>query len=213
MIKNYALKHGWYYYYRLHEHRCEEVNGPFKTLKEFLLNVGLNCPNSYFSQGPRSSALTFKIKDIKIHQLQGHEVNTLAKQALETANSRNAHTAIEIFMLKNDEKTLAVEVPLWLENNELADYNELFNSELPLTGHIDILRMEDNKIWVWDYKPNASKEIHAPTQIFFYAYMLSKRTSIPIENFRCGYFDSTYAFIFNPSKASIIKDNTLVNYL
>ncbi|MBI2670654.1 PD-(D/E)XK nuclease family protein [Candidatus Woesearchaeota archaeon] len=148
-----------------------------------------------------------------MHCIKGHEICTLAIEALRLANSRNAHTAIEIFFLNNDEKTIAVEVPLWLEPNEIAYFKDLFKSEHPLTGHIDILRLEDNKIWIWDYKPNSSQEIYAATQTFFYAYMLSKRTNIPLGNFRCGYFDSNCAYVFKPAQASVIKDNTLIDYL
>src|SRR3989344_4324282 len=42
---------------------------------------------------------------------------------------------------------------------------------------------KDNKIWIWDYKPNAQKEIYAGTQVFFYALMLSQRTGIPLDSF------------------------------
>ncbi|MEK6973798.1 MAG: PD-(D/E)XK nuclease family protein [Nanoarchaeota archaeon] len=213
MIKNYALKHGWFYYYRLREDKVKAINGNFSSLRSFLENVGINCPNEYFNKGPRSSSLTFKIKGLKLHCLQGHEINALAREALKLANSRNAHTAIELFLLKNDDKTMAVEVPLWLETNEIAFFNELFKSKDPLTGHIDILRLENDKIWIWDYKPNSQQEIYASTQTFFYAYMLSKRTNIDLDNFRCGYFDSNYAYVFNPAKASIVKDNSLVNFI
>ena len=213
MIKNYALKHGWYYYYRLHHEKCTELNNGLATLKDFLEEVGLNCPNHYFTQGPRSSALTFKLKNIDVHSIEGHPISIMAREALKNSDTRSAHTNVEVFLLKHDHHTLAVEVPLWLENNEIMGFKELFKSDLPLTGHIDILRIEDGNIWVWDYKPNASQEVYAITQTFFYAYMLSKRTKIPIENFRCGYFDSNYAFVFNPSQASIIQDNTLANFL
>ncbi len=212
MIKNFPLKHGWYYYYRLHEKKCGSLSNGFSTLKEFLENVAFNCPNHYFTQGPRSSALVFKVKNLKVHSVEGHEISSLAREALKMADSRTAHTAIEVFLLKNDYKTIAVEIPLWLETNEIDCFKELFKSDLPLTGHIDILRLEDDKIWIWDYKPNAAQEVYASTQTFFYAYMLSKRTKIPLENFRCGYFDTNYAFIFDPAKASIVNDNSLTSF-
>ena len=69
------------------------------------------------------------------------------------------------------------------------------------------LRVEGKNIWVWDYKPNANKEKYAPTQIFFYAYMLSRRTGIPLENFRCGYFDHKFAFAYKPERELILKLN------
>ena len=102
MIKNYALKHRWYYYYRLHNTKCEQLNNGFSSLKNFLEDVGLNCPNQYFTQGPRSSALTFKIKNLKVHGIEGHEISTLAREALKNSDSKNAHTAVEVFLLKND---------------------------------------------------------------------------------------------------------------
>ena len=58
-------------------------------------------------------------------------------------------------------------------------------------------------MWVWDYKPNAQKEKYAKCQTLFYAIMLSKRTGIPLERFRCGYFDEKTAFVFKPELSSI----------
>ena len=70
----------------------------------------------------------------------------------------------------------------------------------PLTGHIDLLRVDNNKIWVWDYKPGALKEKYAATQTYFYALMLAKRTGISLDNFRCGYFDTAHALMFKPKE-------------
>lgn len=106
-------------------------------------------------------------------------------------------------MLENDKKSIAIEVPLWLHSHELKDYKKYFNSDEPLTGHIDLLRIQDNKIWIWDYKPNAEKEKFATTQTYFYALMLSKRTGIPLKHFMCGYFDKNYAFTFKPQQKHI----------
>ena len=77
-------------------------------------------------------------------------------------------------------------------------YEELFGTTEPLTGHIDLVTIEDGKIWVWDYKPNAHKEKYADTQVYFQSLMLSKRTGIPLDKFRCGYFDWDRAYMFKP---------------
>jgi hypothetical protein len=69
------------------------------------------------------------------------------------------------------------------------------------------LRIEDGNIWVWDYKPNAAKERYAATQVQFYSMMLSKRTGIPLEKFRCGYFDEDIAFAFRPQVNPILKSS------
>jgi len=110
-------------------------------------------------------------------------------------------------MLENDGTTLAMEIPIWLMPNELAGYKTLFKSEEILTGHIDILRVEDGKIWIWDYKPNANKEKYATTQTFFYALMLSKRTGIDLDKFRCGYFDQNFSYVYKPEKELLLKLN------
>ena len=101
-------------------------------------------------------------------------------------------------MLENDYETVAIEVPIWLNADEIPRYEELFGTTEPLTGHIDLVTIEDGKIWVWDYKPNAHKEKYADTQVYFYSLMLSKRTGIPLDKFRCGYFDWDRAYMFKP---------------
>ncbi len=106
-------------------------------------------------------------------------------------------------MLENDDKTIAMEVPVWLNDKEFENFLRVFRSDEPLTGHIDILRVEEDKIWVWDYKPNAIEEKFAATQIYFYCLMLSNRTGIPLERFRCGYFDDRHTFVFDPNSVKL----------
>ena len=158
------------------------------------------CPNNYFKSGPRSSALRFAINNLDIKRAKNHEICELTKLGLKENKERysTSHSKVGVFMLENDNKTIAVEVPLWLESNELNEFKDMFNSIEPLTGHIDILRVDHGKIWVWDYKPNAAKERYAATQVYFYVLMLSRRTGIPLDNFRGGYFDDKDVFIFKP---------------
>lgn len=205
VIKQTSFKHGWYYHYRVHNFKTKDLTNGLTALKDFLYNMFDSCPHSYFERGPRSSSLKFKIPDIDVQCIIGHEVSQLAKVGLKVNAERykGGHPQVQVFMLENDKSTLAMEIPLWLEPKELENFKELFEIEEPLTGHIDILRIEDGKIWVWDYKPNADKEKYASTQVYFYALMLSKRTKIPLENFRCGYFDDSYAYIFKPEEIQI----------
>ena len=72
-----------------------------------------------------------------------------------------------------------------------------------LTGHIDVLRAAKNgRIEIWDYKPRARYEKKAHMQVYLYALMLSQRSGIPLNNFLCGYFDSTDAYFFNAEEVS-----------
>lgn len=161
-----------------------------------------DCPHDLFNSGPRGSALKFKVPDLDVSCLMEHEVCALAELGLKYNAERykSNHSKVQMFMLENDKKSIALEVPIWLRSSEIDNFSELFNCTEPLTGHIDVLRIEDDKVWVWDYKPNAHREKYATTQTYFYALMLSLRTGIPLEKFRCGYFDQNYAFVFKPGK-------------
>lgn len=212
MITHRSLDHlGGYYHYRIHNPKTKQLcaNG-LQTLNSYLKDMLSKCPHKYFESGPRSSSLKFPIQKLSLFHTKNHEVSALAKGGLKENQERylTNHSRVQMFMLENDNKTIAVEVPLWLEVNELEKFQDIFKSTEPLTGHIDLVRIEDNKIWIWDYKPNAKKEKFAATQVYFYAYMLSKRTGVDLEKFMCGYFDDKDSYIFKPKK-EIIADKQL----
>ena len=208
MIRHTSFKHGWIYHYRLHDLKKESLCNKYPSLITYLNSMFTSCPDEHFQSGPRGSNLKFKINaDLK--RITGHEISELAKEGLNKIQERTAHTKIQTLMLEKDNKTISAEVPIWLKHAELNNYEQIFNSKEPLTGHIDLLRIEDSSIWVWDYKPNAELERYAGTQTFFYALMLSKRTGIPLGNFRCGYFDERVAYAFKPHEDSI---NTLLSF-
>ncbi len=207
MIKQISLDHaGGFYFYRVHNGKIDKLCKNFPGLTNFLNDVFYSCPNEYFKTGPRGSCLNFSFPNLDIKWVKGHEVSSLTNYALDVNRKRfkTNHSKVQAFMLEKDNSSIAVEVPVWLEANELDNYKKLFRSELPLTGHIDLVRVEDEKVWIWDYKPNALKEKFATTQTFFYALMLSRRTNIPLSKFRCGYFDNKDAFVFMP-KEEILK--------
>ena len=205
MIKQKFFKHGWYYLYRIHSKKLNQIPEEYENLKNYLNDMLDNCPNKYFETGPRSSQTKIQLDNIKIHKIEGHEVCALAKQALNIEIKQTPHNKIQNYFLQNDKRTIAVETPIWMKKEELKNFEEIFNSKEPLTGHIDLIRSEDNYIWVWDYKPNAKKEKYASTQVCLYATMLSKRTNIPIEKFKCGYFNEKIAFVFKPQNIEVIQ--------
>lgn len=199
MIIHKSFKHGWFYHYRVHLPKAETLcNHNFSSLKNYLVDVHANCPDDYFQKGPRGSALKFNV-DLDVKHVRGHEVSELARLGLENQGFKTAHSNVQMFMLQNDNKTISIEVPIWMFDTELSSYHQIFESTDPLTGHIDALRVEDGKVWIWDYKPNARKEKYASTQTNFYALMLSKRAEIPLDKFRCGYFDDEDAYVFKPT--------------
>jgi hypothetical protein len=204
MILSSSLTHGngASYHFRIHPAKLDSLcSNELKNLTNYLKGVMVECPNEYFLEGPRSSAMRHEIgADLKKIE---HEVAFLARMGLESDYYNNAHLNVQMFMLSYDQKTIAIEVPLWMTKSEHDNYEELFHTELALSGHIDLVRIEDSKIWIWDFKPKAAKEKHASTQVFFYALMLSKRTNLSMKNFMCGYFDDKDVYVFDPSKIKI----------
>jgi hypothetical protein len=209
MIIHKSFKHGWWYHYRVHNPKTKKLcSGEFSSMDNYLHSVMTDCPEEYFAKGPRSSQLRMKF-DIDLVKINGHEVSELARSGLEQNNYQTAHSNVQMFMLQHDDKTISIEVPIWLKEDELPDYAHFFNTTDTLTGHIDALRIEDGLVWVWDYKPNAHKEKYASTQTNFYALMLSQRSGIPIDRFRCGYFDDEHAFVFKPLNRDVLKSKLI----
>ena len=197
MIQHTSFKHGWFYHYRVHIPRSQTLLSDYPSLRDYLSSMFNDCPHDKFLSGPRSSKLRFALP-VKLVEIAGHELCTLASASLRFNEGKTAHTAVEMGLLQADAKTISAEVPLWLDSHELQEYESLFGTTESLTGHIDILRVENGQVWIWDYKPGAAKEKWASTQLNCYAHMLSARTGISTENMMCGYFDDQTSFVFKP---------------
>ncbi|MBU2589590.1 MAG: PD-(D/E)XK nuclease family protein [Nanoarchaeota archaeon] len=206
MIKRTAFKHGWWYHYCLHNKKSDKlITNGFSQLQSYLLAMFDKCPHQHFENGPRSSRIKFQLPSLNIKEHANHEICNLTRLGLEINEERykSNHMKVQMFMLEHDKKTVSIEVPVWLKTREFGSFKTHFDSEYPLTGHIDLLQVDKNNIWVWDYKPGASKEKYAATQTYFYALMLSNRTGIPLDKFRCGWFDTCNCFTFKPERKSL----------
>ncbi|RME52424.1 hypothetical protein D6783_04870 [Candidatus Woesearchaeota archaeon] len=203
MIKHLSLRHGWWYHYRIHVEKARALCAPplFQPLYEYLEGMFRHCPDEKFLTGPRSSKFKFPL-GISPTPLPHHPICTLAKEGLARNEYNTAHSNVQMFLLQHDASTVGIEVPVWLDPHEdsfLARLQKTGEESGPLSGHIDVLSIENGIIWVWDYKPRAEKERYATTQTLFYARMLSRRTNIPLNLIRCGYFDEQHCFVFNPA--------------
>lgn len=159
----------------------------FPSIRRYLWDISQNCPNELFqrSNGARCSDANLPHLSLRLVRKETN-AQALAKLGLLLAKrSKERHAAIQRFMLVNDSATVAVEVPVYLHPHEAPDL-ELTGS---LTGHIDVLQIRSNRVWILDYKPDARKEKHAKYQIYLYARALSVRTGIPLRRFAMAYFD------------------------
>ena len=126
----------------------------------------------------------------------------MAKTALRgISNNRMRHPAVQDFMLEQDSSTIACEVPVYLAPWEIPLQRRFGKYGRSLSGHIDILQVREDKIWILDYKPNARYNVQSyMTQVFLYRICLSARTGIPSERIGIAYFDDKDYYEVNTAK-------------
>lgn len=208
-IRTHSFAHSpAYYRYRLALTRTDRLPGP---MADFLHALFTNCPNHLFGQTLcRASRLARNglAVEIPLTRLKDHDIIALADKSRRFDEVSSRHENLQKYFLDHNPNTIACEVPVWAEAWEFEDYPRLLRTRDTLTGHIDVLRHEDDGLLgVWDYKPHAAAERSAHLQVFLYALMLALRTGLPMSAFLCGYFDEKDAYIFRPSQVKVIPES------
>ena len=197
IIEFFSFKHsGLTYNFMYHKPKLEMLSYRFISLKKYLISMKDVCPSDFFNENERCSQLQIDViikKEGKYNQ-----ACRLADLALGACfKNCERHNFVEKFMLINDSSTIACEVPVWFWEK---------NFDLGICGHIDLLQIRKNKIYILDFKPGARKvkEKKVASQLYFYALGLSFRTKIPLNFFRCAWFDENVYYEFNPMNLKVI---------
>jgi len=186
----------------------EYKNNKFDNLREFLEAIQNECPHQFFQDGARSSEqkAEFDLNEVRISEKKNFACR-LAELALQAVNdNKERHKALQRFMLCNDSVTVAVEVPVYMDDLDVMHMQEELGFKIPikldkvLTGHIDILQIRNGAVHILDYKPNASagKKAAAVTQLTIYALALSRLTGLRLFDFKCAWFDENAYYEFFP---------------
>jgi hypothetical protein len=164
----------------------------FPEVRRYLWWIQDHCPHDLFQRSDGARCSDGNLPELRLHLVSRvTNAQALAKLGLLLAKrSKERHPAIQQFMLVNDSATIAVEVPVYLHPDEAPD----LGLTGVLTGHIDVLQIRGNRIWILDYKPDARREKTAKYQIYLYARALSVRTSVPLSFFAMAYFDDKNYF-------------------
>lgn len=111
---------------------------------------------------------------------------TLANESQAKGRGNFQHDHLQEYLLKHDNNILAVEVPVWSDDDQMR-------------GHIDMIEYvpDGDMFWILDYKPNASKETKAAGQLSRYKKAFCQRTGVPAGKIRCGYFDEEKFYFVN----------------
>jgi len=204
--------HGQIYDFRYHRAKLDLVleeefrNYKFKQLKEFLELAAVECPHQVFRESRmRSSELknVFNLDEVKIVSKTNAAVKMANFVLQAVKNNKSRHEVLQEFMLVNDSVTVATEVPVLLEPDDIRHFKHELNfivpleTDHPITGHIDFVQVRNGMIHILDYKPSAKKE-KPIDQLTLYALALSRLTGIRLFHFKCAWFDKENYFEFFP---------------
>lgn len=191
------------------------VNRYFDGLRIYLSRIIDYCPDELFVSDDNLRCSDIKIKHnlikndfVKVKRYDNYAVKLASLGLKITADNRKRHSVLQEFMLMNDIVTVAVEVPVYAFVDEINKFGldkviDLGDNVKAIVGHIDFIQLKFGRVFILDYKPNASKEKYAWCQLFVYAILLSIRTGIWLRNFRCVWFDADDYFEFSPGDVAL----------
>src|SRR5712692_6781396 len=210
MIRSFTLYHQQVYRFQVHLAKLALLLEPpahrhFASLKDYLTTVAQHFPHKLFqSTEHRSSKFPTELAP-PITRKENYATRLAALVLPTSPTNKKRHETLQRFMLINDSVTAAVEIPVFLTSDDIAYYRQRgftldFDSQI-ITGHIDFLQVRNGYLHILDYKPEARKEKHAHVQLTIYALALSRRTNLPLKNFKCAWFDEHDYFEFFPLQA------------
>lgn len=199
-IRSVKLYHRQVYRYAFHRPKLEmlresDEHRRFAPVANFLEAIPLICPHALFrtedmegraSQAHLSLANVWRI-------IVNRKENTATRAAAlvipTVGDNRRRHERLQQFMLTNDSATLAVEVPIWLTEVDIAALEKRYDIELTgrhaagnraIAGHMDFLQVRNGAVHILDYKPDARTN-RPITQLAIYALALTaKRVHGPL---------------------------------
>lgn len=221
-IEELRLFHGQIYDFRYHRAKLECIlgeefrNQKFKPLKDFLELVLAECPHQIFRESNvRSSEQKnlFNLDRVKIIPKVNAAVKTANFVLQAVANNKLRHDVLQRFMLANDSVTVATEVPVLLDPDDVRHFTHELRFDVPLaldrplTGHIDFIQVRNGMIHILDYKPSAEKA-KPIEQLTLYALALSRLTTIRLFHMKCAWFDKNHYYEFFPLHVVYKKQNS-----
>jgi PD-(D/E)XK nuclease superfamily len=196
----------------------------FAPLADFIERVPQVCPHDLFqredaARGSQLSPGFLKLDRLTVIEKQNIATDTAALIIPSVGSNYDRHPRLQRFMLANDSSTLAVEVPIWLAEDDITALEEMYGvtivprqqvhsargraSHKPrsITGHIDFLQARNGAIHILDYKPDArtSKPL---AQLTIYALALTRLApDLKLFDIKCAWFNERCYNEFYPRLA------------
>jgi len=181
------------YEFKYHRLKLEKkVKKRFFSLYQYLKRFEQGCPDTFFEVGKRCSRPLFETNASSLAKKSRNLACAMAGFAVKAArNNYQRHDLVEEFMLVNDTATVAVEVPVWYWEKGV---------DSGVTGHIDVLQVRNDSVYILDYKPGTAKYKKAAGQLYHYAVALSFRAGVAFDRIRCAWFDKDDYVEFAPDQ-------------
>ena len=180
---------------------------------QFLESIPTSCPHDLFTTdtGARGSQVAPDFIDKK-HLIVIEKQNAATEAAAliipSVGSNYQRHPSLQKFMLANDSVTVAIEIPVWLDDDEITRLEDQHSIDLipyprdlgtgapsagklrrSFTGHIDFLQIRNGALHILDYKPGARTD-KPLAQLTLYALALTKRIpGLRLFDIKCAWFD------------------------
>jgi len=194
---------------------CRIGDKKFAPLADFLESVPRTCPHDLFRRddGARASKLSrdfLALERLIVIEKTNTATDTAALIIPGVGSNHDRHPKLQRFMLANDSVTIAVEIPIWLREEDITALENRYGITIvpkePLdpahperghkprhiTGHIDFLQARNGAIHILDYKPDArtNKPI---AQLTIYALALTHLVpGLTLFDIKCGWFNEKH---------------------
>ena len=180
----------------------------FKPLQEFLELAVAECPHQLFKNSTKRASdykNIFNLNQVKITPKENTAIKIANFIMQAVSNNKLRHETLQNFMLANDTVTVAAEVAVIINSDDIRHYKHELNFDIPITlkdgeyitGHIDLIQVRNGSIYIMDFKPSAAKE-KPISQLTLYALALSRLTGIRLYHMRCAWFDDKTYYEFFP---------------
>jgi transposase-like protein len=195
----------------LDDRRAGDVR--FAPLANFLEAVPLICPHDLFrSESERSRASQARPEFADVSRIIVNRKENVATRIAgliipAVGNNKLRHETLQKFMLINDSVTVAIEIPIWLAEPDIAALETQHGIELVprlgaaervITGHIDFLQVRNGCVHLLDYKPDARTN-KPVAQLAIYALALTRLVpGLRLFDIKCAWFNETEYCEFYP---------------
>lgn len=216
IIRSIKVYHRQVYAYAYHRPKLEFVragtlddkrpgDARFAPVADFLESIPTTCPHDLFRRDEDPTARASQAQPafadasrIIVNRKENAATHTAALIIPAVGNNKLRHETLQRFMLANDSVTLAIEIPIWLTESDIATLEYQYGIELAardterpraITGHIDFLQVRNGAVHLLDYKPDArtNKPI---AQLTIYALALTRLVpGLKLFDIKCAWFN------------------------